>query len=80
MDEVVSQKDRAFEALISLVEGAARPTDDQGVNMHEYGSEDEEYDGLCVRLVSEVEKDDGGSNVLMTSSTDPDQEMDTSIG
>lgn len=80
MDEVVSQEDREFEALISLVEEAARPTDDQGVNIHEYGSEDEEYDGLCVQLVSEVEKGDSETNVLTTSSSDPGQEMDTSIG
>ncbi len=78
VDKVLSQAEEELEALISLVEEAARPTDDQGILLNEYGSEDEDYDGLFMRLVSEVEGGDELTNVFSAPMRDPGQEMDTS--
>ena len=72
------QEEQEFEALISLVEEAALPTDDVGINMNEYGSEDE-YDRLCTQLILKAERGDSGTNGFPKSETHPGQEMDTSM-
>ena len=80
MDEVATQEDKEFEALISLAEQTAGQTDERRTNMNEFGSEDEEYDGLCMQLVSEVEGEDTSTKGFQSASADVGQEMDVSIG
>ena len=80
MDEATTQKDKELEALILLAEETARWTDEQRANKNEYGSEDEEYDGLCTQLVSEVDGEDNITNGFQTESMDWAREMEISIG
>lgn len=79
MDDVVSQLDNEFEASISLVEQAAQPIDDHELLTNEYGSEDEDYDGLFLQLLSKIEGRDNGNDGCSTSARCPGQEMDMSM-
>ncbi len=78
VDDVLSQMDNEYEASIYLVEQAAQPTDDHEFLTNEYGSEDEDYDGLFMQHVSEVEGGDKGTDGCSTSARCPGQEMDMS--
>ena len=80
MDEVAVQEDKELEALILLGEEAFRPTDEQGIHRNGYGSEDEEYDRLCMQLALEGGGEESGTNDSNTTTVDVGQEMDTSIG
>lgn len=71
---MLSQVDKEYEALISLVEQAAQPAEDHEIILNEYGSEDEDYDGLFMQLVT----GDKGTDGFSTSLRDLDHEMDMS--
>ena len=88
VDHVFLQEEKELEALISQQEEVTPSADNQSIIMKGYGSEDEDYDGLFMQLVSDAREENKKADGLLTSQTntgsltlptDPDQAMDTSV-
>lgn len=81
MDEVLTQEDRELEALVSLMSDEQKSRDGQQHDASEYGSDEEDYDGLFLEALANAE---GNWETLtvpkVVQEPDLDYEMDLSVG
>jgi len=81
VDEVLTQEDRELEALVSLMSNEEENGEGQQHDMSEYGSDEEDYDGLFLEALADAE---GRGETLaapkVTRDLHLDYEMDESMG
>lgn len=75
VDQILSQEDQEFEALISLMQSEEH---NEERNTSTYSSDDEEYDQLFMDVMSKEEVAEG--DVKEAGKTDTDEVMDISMG
>jgi len=75
VDQILSQEDQEFEALISLMQSEEH---NEERNTSTYSSDDEEYDQLFMDVMSKEEVAEGDAKEA--GKTDTDEVMDISMG
>ena len=77
MDEVLTQEDREFEALVALID---QQQEEHEQTISDYGNDDEDYDRIFMEAVAAAER--SSCEVVPGSGpcSDLDQEMDMSSG
>ena len=55
VDDVLTQEDREFEALISLMNKEEKVRDGQEHDLSDYGSDEEDYDVLFLEALAEAD-------------------------
>ncbi len=74
VDQILSQEDQEFEALISLLQDREH---DEERNPSAYGSDDEEYDRLFMEMMPKEEL--AGGEARKAEKTEADEVMDMSM-
>ena len=75
VDQILSQEDQAFEALISLMQSEEH---NEERNTSAYGSDDEEYDQLFMDVMSKEKVAEGDAKDA--GKTDTDEVLDILMG
>lgn len=73
VDQILSQEDQEFEALISLLQ---RNEHGQDQTNSAYGSDDDEYDQLFMDVMSKEEVAEGSAKEAAKTNTDEVMEID----
>ncbi len=80
VDQILTQEDREFEALVSSMQNNADQEQDQDTTVSDYGSDEEEYDQLFMEVVSKQGSAERNSSTIGDDAPKQDQEMDISVG
>lgn len=79
VDQVLTQEEREFEALLSLMDEERE--DGQDHELSDYGSDEEDYDDLFLEALSHVDGRRDRPDARQEHSTpNQDDEMDVSMG
>lgn len=81
VDQILSQNNQDFQALISLMqENADQEHHHQQKTMSDYGSDEEEYDQLFMDVMSRQGSAERSTDTVEDGTPEQDQEMDISLG
>ena len=80
VDQILSQEDQEFEALVlSMHESGDREHNQQKTNL-DYGSDEEEYDRLFMEVISRQGSAERDTSMVGHDAPKQDLEMDVSVG
>ena len=80
VDQILSQDDQEFEALVLSMQGSADQEQHQQKTNLDYGSDEEEYDRLFREVISRQGSAERGTSTAGHDAPKQDQEMDVSVG
>ena len=80
VDQILSQEDQEFEALVLSMHGSADQEHHQQKTNLDYGSDEEEYDRLFMEVISTQGSAERGTSMVCHDAPKQDQEMDVSVG
>ena len=79
VDQILSQEDQEFEALVLSMHGSADQEHQQRTDL-DYGSDEEEYDRLFMEFISRQGCAERGTSMVGHDAPKQDQDMDVSVG
>ena len=79
VDQILSQDDQEFEALVLSMQGGADQKHQRKSNL-DYGSDEEEYDRLFMEVISRQGSAERVTSMVGHDPSKQDQEMDVSVG
>ena len=80
IDQILSQENQDFEALVSSMQDNARQEHRQQTTVSDYGNDEEEYDQLFMEFMSRERSAERRTRTVGYDVPEEEQEMDISVG